>query len=246
MGFPNIETLPGSGVKDWLKSLLRSTGLLRVWNRHLGGNCTCTRGRNNRVDIGKSLLTRTRIRICGRDNTVVIGDHCRLHDLAILVTGTGHRLEIAAGCQLRGKIKLEDSGSAVAIGPGTTMENGYLGAYEGTRISIGNDCMISDQVGVRTGDMHSLVAADTGARLNPAQDVVIEAHVWLCRGATVMKGCRIGAHSVLGAYSILTGPLPAGVLAVGAPAKVIRTGINWRRERIARAAESGQITAASR
>ena len=233
-------------MKNWFKSLLQASGCLPVWNRHFGGNCTRTRGRNNRVEIGKSLLTRTRIRICGNNNTLVIGDHCRLHDLAVLVTGDGHRLEIGDQCQLRGKIKLEDSGSTVSIGAGTTMENGYLGAYEGTRITIGKDCMISDQVGVRTGDMHSLVAADTGVRLNPAQEVVIEAHVWLCRGATVMKGCRIGAHSVLGAYSVLTGPLPAGVLAVGAPAKVIRTGISWRRERIALAAETGQITAASR
>ena len=216
-----------------------------MWNRHLGGNGTRISGPDNRVEIGTSLLTRTRIRIRGQGNTIVIGDHCRLHDLAILVTGNGHRLEIADGCQLRGKIKLEDAGSAVSIGPGTTMENGYLGAYEGTRISIGKDCMISDQVGVRTGDMHSLVAADTGARLNPAQDVVIDSHVWLCRGATVMKGCQIGAHSVLGAYSVLTGPLPAGVLAVGAPAKVIRTGISWRRERIALAA-AGQFTSAPR
>ena len=150
-------------MKEWLKSLLRTPGVLRMWNRHLGGNGTRISGPDNRVEIGTSLLTRTRIRIRGQGNTIVIGDHCRLHDLAILVTGNGHRLEIADGCQLRGKIKLEDAGSAVSIGPGTTMENGYLGAYEGTRISIGKDCMISDQVGVRTGDMHSLVAAGNGS-----------------------------------------------------------------------------------
>ena len=220
-------------MKVWLISLLQASGLLQVWNRHFGGNGIRTWGRNNRVEMGQSLCTRTRVRIQGNGNTVLIGDNCRLHDLQILLTGDSLRLEIAPGCQLRGKIKLEDNGSMVSIGTGTTMENGYLGAYEGTRILIGRDCMFSDQVGVRTGDMHSLVAAGTRTRLNPARDIVIEPHVWLCRGATVMKGCQIGTHSVLGAFSVLTGSLPAGVLAVGAPAKVIRSGISWERERLA-------------
>ena len=232
-------------MKETCKNILAATGLRHIWNRWLGGNQRRIHGQRNRIQAGRALFTRTQIRICGNDNQIRIGDECRLHDLKIIMSGSSLHLDIAPGCRLRGKIKLEDAGSAVSIGPGTTMENGYLGAYEGTRISIGNDCMISDQVGVRTGDMHSLVAADTGARLNPAQDVVIDSHVWLCRGATVMKGCQIGAHSVLGAYSVLTGPLPAGVLAVGAPAKVIRTGISWRRERIALAA-AGQFTSAPR
>jgi serine acetyltransferase len=36
----------------------------------------------------------------------------------------------------------------------------------------------------------------------------------------------------VGGYSIVTDSLPAGVLAVGSPAKVIRQGIIWKRERI--------------
>ncbi len=223
-----------------LKSLLLATGLVHLWNRHLGGNRIRATGPDHRVEIGKSLLTRTQIQIRGRNNTVAIGDGCRLHDLDIILTGDNLRLEIADRCQLRGKLKLEDTGSAIAIGAGTTMENGYLGVYEGTRITIAQDCMISDQVGIRAGDMHSLVDAQTGTRLNPSQDILLGPHVWLCRGATVMKGCRIGADSVLGAFSVLTESLPAGVLAVGSPAKVIRTGISWTRDRIAPTSAPGQ------
>ena len=95
------------------------------------------------------------------------------------------------------------------------MENGYLGAYEGTSITVGNDCMFSDQVGIRTGDMHSILDSATQDRLNPSDSITIQPRVWLCRGVTVLKGCTIGSDTVVGGYSIVTDSLPVGVLAVG-------------------------------
>ncbi|MFY9181180.1 MAG: hypothetical protein WAO89_02580, partial [Kiritimatiellia bacterium] len=144
-------------MKNRLKAILVRSGLLRIWNRHLGGNRTRVFGAGNQIHIGRSLLTQTRIRIEGRHNLVTIGDGCRLRDLKIIVVGENLRVSIAEHCQLRGKIKVEDTGSQISVGAGTTMENGYLGAYEGTSITVGNDCMFSDQVGIRTGDMHSIL-----------------------------------------------------------------------------------------
>ena len=73
----------------------------------------------------------------------------------------------------------------------------------------------------------------TQDRLNPSDSITIQPRVWLCRGVTVLKGCTIGPDTVVGGYSIVTDSLPAGVLAVGSPAKVIRQGITWKRERVA-------------
>lgn len=219
-------------MKNRLKAILVRSGLLRIWNRHLGGNRVRVLGTGNRIHIGQSLLTQTRIRIEGRNNLVSIGDGCRLHDLKIIAVGENLRVDIADHCQLRGKIKAEDVGSQISVGAGTTMENGYLGAYEGTSIRIGEKCMFSDQVGLRTGDMHSIVEKATGARLNPSRSIAIEPGVWLCRGVTVLKGCTIGSGTVVGGYSVVTDSLPAGVLAVGSPAKIIRQGITWKRERV--------------
>lgn len=220
-------------MKNRLKAILVRSGLLRIWNRHLGGNRTRVFGAGNQIHIGRSLLTQTRIRIEGRHNLVTIGDGCRLRDLKIIVVGENLRVSIAEHCQLRGKIKVEDTGSQISVGAGTTMENGYLGAYEGTSITVGNDCMFSDQVGIRTGDMHSILDSATQDRLNPSDSITIQSRVWLCRGVTVLKGCTIGPDTVVGGYSIVTDSLPAGVLAVGSPAKVIRQGITWKRERVA-------------
>jgi acetyltransferase-like isoleucine patch superfamily enzyme len=46
--------------------------------------------------------------------------------------------------------------------------------------------------------------------------------VWLPWGCFIMPGVSIGSGAVVGARSLVTKPLPAGVLAAGSPAKVLR------------------------
>ena len=48
-------------------------------------------------------------------------------------------------------------------------------------------------------------------------------NVWLGAGALVMDGVRIGDDVVVGAGAVVTGDLPAGSVAVGVPARVVRT-----------------------
>ena len=46
--------------------------------------------------------------------------------------------------------------------------------------------------------------------------------VWLGGGAIVCPGVSIGENTVVGAGSVVTRDLPAGVLAVGNPCRVVR------------------------
>jgi maltose O-acetyltransferase len=41
-------------------------------------------------------------------------------------------------------------------------------------------------------------------------------------GVRILKGATIGSDSVIGAGSVVTGTIPAGVVAAGNPARVIR------------------------
>jgi len=46
--------------------------------------------------------------------------------------------------------------------------------------------------------------------------------VWLGGGVIVLPGVTIGSDTVVGAGAVVSRDLPAGVLAVGTPARVLR------------------------
>lgn len=216
-------------VKRWILN----TPLRRLINTRLGGNRFIVRGKNNRMDFSGGLLTHVRVRIEGDENTIEVGEGARLANLDILIRGNRTRLIIGPRCAIAaGKIKLEDEGSRIDIGAGTTIEDAYLGAYEGVAITLGADCMLASAVGIRAGDMHSILDKATGRRINPSKSIVIGDHVWLARGVTVLKGVSIGSGSVVGAQSLVTEDIPPESLAVGVPARVIRSGITWDRRRL--------------
>ena len=52
---------------------------------------------------------------------------------------------------------------------------------------------------------------------------MIGENVWLGAAVTVGQGVTIGRNSVVGAGSVVLGDIPAHVVAIGSPAKVIRT-----------------------
>ena len=55
-----------------------------------------------------------------------------------------------------------------------------------------------------------------------AHPITIGDNVWLGGGAIVVGGVTIGDDTVVGAGSVVTRDLPAGVVAVGSPARVLR------------------------
>ena len=52
--------------------------------------------------------------------------------------------------------------------------------------------------------------------------IIIEDEVWLGYGVMVLSGVRIGRGAVVGAGSVVTKDVPAGAIAVGVPACVMR------------------------
>ena len=113
------------------------------------------------------------------------------------------------------------------------MEAGcLLAAVEGKRIILGRDCMLSNNVNIRTTDSHSIING-SGKRTNPGADIVIGNHVWIGFESLILKGTIIPNNCIIGARSILTSSLRAedNDIIVGAPAKVLKKGHAWKRER---------------
>jgi galactoside O-acetyltransferase len=111
-------------------------------------------------------------------------------------------------------------GSNVHIGYGF-YANMNLTLVDDWEIRIGNDVMIAPNVTIAvTGHPIHHERRDHGEMY--AFPVTIGDHVWICAGAIVLPGVTIGERSVIGAGSVVTRDIPAGVLAAGNPCRVIR------------------------
>ena len=91
--------------------------------------------------------------------------------------------------------------------------------------------MFSNTIVIRTSDSHPIYNGE-GNRINPAKSIQIGDHVWIAPNSKVMKGVTIGDGSIIGSDTMVTKDLPSNVLAVGHPAKVVKTDVHWSRERI--------------
>ena len=90
------------------------------------------------------------------------------------------------------------------------------------RIEVGRNCMIGPHCYL-TDANHGTAAGRPvyGQRMETAA-VALGDDVWLGAGVKVLAGVRIGNGTVVGAGSVVTSDLPENVIAVGAPARVLR------------------------
>jgi acetyltransferase-like isoleucine patch superfamily enzyme len=103
----------------------------------------------------------------------------------------------------------------------------------GKRVFINSGCRFQDQGGITIGDDcligHNAVIATLQHDIRPSRrsdllpsPVVIGSNVWLGANVTVLPGVTIGDDAVIGAGSVVTRDIPAGSIAVGSPARVVR------------------------
>ena len=95
----------------------------------------------------------------------------------------------------------------------------HLSITIGSRVQIGPHCYISDFDHDLRVDVRQPFHRGTGK----AEAVVIKDNVWIGAGVIVLKGVTIGKNSVIGAGSVVTKNIPDNAVAIGIPAKVIKT-----------------------
>lgn len=113
-----------------------------------------------------------------------------------------------------------DYGEYIHIGA-RTFVNYNLTALDVAAITIGEDCQIGPNVQLLT-PTHPVAAQPRRDKIEGARPITIGDNVWLGGGVIVCPGVTIGSDSVIGAGSVVTRDIPAGVVAVGNPARVIR------------------------
>jgi len=141
-----------------------------------------------------------------------------------LVLGSGVRMisddrfnELGFGgrCAIR-----VDVSAVCEIGDGVGMSGTRINAR--SKVVIGEGTLLGAGVTIMDSDLHALpVAASSNADVKCAP-VVIGRRVFVGAGAFVLKGVTIGDDAVVGAGAVVTRSIPAGAVAAGNPAVVVR------------------------
>ncbi len=113
-----------------------------------------------------------------------------------------------------------DFGAQVSFGA-RSFANFGLVALDPAPIVIGDDVQIGPNVQLLTAT-HPIHPDLRRAKWEAAAPIVVGDNVWLGGGVIVLAGVTVGKDTVVGAGSVVTGDLPAGVVAVGSPARVLR------------------------
>ena len=110
----------------------------------------------------------------------------------------------------------------LSIGREFAMSGGSLVAAD--RIIIGNHVTIGANSVLIDTDFHPIEpsARNTAPQAGETAPVIIEDHVFIGMNCLVLKGVKIGQGSMVGAGSVVSSDIPAGVVAAGNPARVIR------------------------
>lgn len=88
-------------------------------------------------------------------------------------------------------------------------------------VTIGNHVLLGPQVGIYTAS-HPIDARVRADMLEYGSPVTIGDDVWIGGHAVINGGVEIGSGSIIGSGSVVTKSIPAGVIAVGNPCRVIR------------------------
>lgn len=187
-------------------------------------------GQRNEINTAEADLKRTTIAIKGDGNIVKFGKSSSANDLKIKIDGNDNTVIVGEKCRIRGMIRVAGNGQTVSVGNFTTFTECYLLAAEGCDIRIGEHCMFSRGIEIRTTDAHSVVDVETGKRTNMPKTVTIGNHVWIAANVFVSKGVVIADDCIIGAGSVVLKSIEESqCVAAGSPAVPIRRGVTWNR-----------------
>jgi acetyltransferase-like isoleucine patch superfamily enzyme len=110
----------------------------------------------------------------------------------------------------------------IELGDRTEINNNSMLKSEGAGIRVGRDGLFGAHVEIFDSDFHELHPRRRHGGKPKIAPVDIGENVFMGMSVKVLKGVTIGADSVIGAGSVVTSSIPAGVIAAGNPARVLR------------------------
>ncbi len=142
----------------------------------------------------------------------IFGHQIHVGDFVHIISAADNKVRLTTwrSKHLRGRLEI---GDYCLISPGVHI----TAAME---IKIGNNCMIAANCYISDSDWHGIYNRTRPFRCSAP--VIFKDNVWLGHGVKVCKGVTIGENSVIGAAAVVTGDIPANVVAAGNPARIIK------------------------
>lgn len=171
-------------------------------------------GKNNYIEIHEGVVKKLlHIETLGDNNICKIGKNPNINDLKIYL-------------ETNSEVTIGDNFSVVQAIITHTGDNGY-------KVIIGNDCMFSYNLVLRTTDRHTIYDIHTKELLNKSENIIIGNHVWIAARALILKGVIIPNDCIIGAGSIVTRKFSTpNCIIAGNPAKIVKQNINWNKSEI--------------
>jgi acetyltransferase-like isoleucine patch superfamily enzyme len=163
----------------------------------------------NEIHIGNIQKITSHIKINGNRNVVRIAESNQAININLHVAGSENLFEMGSNCSVNQARMLIDG--------------------HRNEITFGNDCMLSYGITIQNSDSHAIIDLNKKERINLEKDIQISSRVWVGANATILKGIRIGAGSIIGTCSVVTKDVPSTTLVAGIPARVIRRNVSWTR-----------------
>lgn len=128
--------------------------------------------------------------------------------------------EIGDGCYIEPPLRANWGGHFVHFGK-NIYANFNLTLVDDTHIYVGDTTMFGPNVTIATAG-HPILPELREQAYQYNMPVHIGKNCWLGAGVIVMPGVTIGDNTVIGAGSVVTKDIPANVVAVGNPCRVMR------------------------
>lgn len=219
-----------SKVKRILRRILEL--MFPLINRLPFNNCFRLRG--NKIIFSGAKLTHCRVNCYGKGNVIKFCGKANVSNTAINIYGSNNLIEIGDNVLIKsGSFAIEDNNNKVCIGNSSRLTGSvHFACIEGSSIIIGENCLFSYEITLRTGDGHSITDMN-GNRINPSEDIVVGNHVWVGHKATIGKGVRIADNNIVATAAVVTKSYEnSNTVIAGVPAKVIKERVNWKFERM--------------
>ena len=111
-------------------------------------------------------------------------------------------------------------GNNITIGNNVFLNFGCI-IFDMGEVTIGDNVMFGPRVGLYTTN-HAFDPEERTANISVSRPIRIGSRVWVAADVKIVQGVTVGEDSIIGAGSVVTRDIPAGVVAAGNPCRVLR------------------------